>query len=435
MGAKNSNNSNSSKARENGLRMAETMPQRHSSQGPLTDKEIKNAPVWNTEYRMHDPGTGLYLLVKPNGAKWWRFRYRFGGVLKQLSMGVYPKVSLAQARAASADAKALIRQGIDPGQVRKNAKSEAPPEPDVPALPTFGSVAEEWFKKNEEDWAPGHIRTIRLRLNKYILPFIGNEPIESLKTRDYAHLISQIEEKNLVETAKRIGQLCGQVTRYARTIGLLEYDTAGGISAMVKKVKETHYAAIVDPLEFGRLLLAIDAYHGAPSTQYAIRIMPYVFVRSGELRGAKWAEIDFEKEEWTIPAERMKMKRPHVVPLAPQVIAILREAQAFSGDCELVFPGHVQKNKCLTDVALLNTLRRIGYERGKMTIHGFRSAASTMLNEMGYNRDWIEMQLAHAEKNAVRDAYNRAQWLPERKKMMREWADYIDSLKEKARNG
>ena len=163
--------------------------------------------------------------------------------------------------------------------------------------------------------------------------------------------------------------------------------------------------------------------------------MPYVFVRSSELRGVKWVEIDFEKEEWVSPAERMKMKRPHVVPLAPQVIAFFREAKASSGDNELVFPVHIQKNKFLTDVALLNTLRRIGYERGKMAIHGFRSCASTMLNEMGYHRDWIEIQLAQAESNQIRDAYNRAQWLPERKKMMCEWANYIDGLKEKARNG
>lgn len=255
-------------------------------------------------------------------------------------MGVYPQVSLAQARAACNEAKALIARGVDPLEERKNKKAENAPRSEQI---TFGSVAREWFKKNEETWAPGHIRTIRLRLNKYILPFIDNAPIANLKTVDYVRLISQIENRNLIETAKRVGQLCGQITRYARAIGVLEYDTAGGISATVKKIKETHYAAITDPVEFGRLLLAIDDYHGAPTTQYAIRIMPYVFVRSSELRGAKWTEIDFEKEEWIIPAERMKMKRPHVVPLAPQVIALFREAKAFPVTMSLFFPAIFRK--------------------------------------------------------------------------------------------
>lgn len=432
MSKKNLDISTGNKPNGKKSRVAEQAPNRPSSMGPLTDREIRNAPVWKTDYKMSEPG-GLYLLVKPNGSKWWRMRYSIRGVQKQISMGVYPQVTLARARAACNEAKALIARGIDPLEARREEKSEKKAET-APEKMTFGMMAEEWFKKNEETWANGHKRTIRLRLDKYVLPFIANANIAELKTVDYARLIAQIENRNLIETAKRVGQLCGQITRYARAIGILEYDTAGGISQTIKRVKETHFAAITDPLEFGRLLLALDAYHGAPSTQYAIRIMPYVFVRSGELRGARWDEIDFEKEQWTIPAERMKMKRPHIVPLAPQTLALFREAQAFSGDCELVFPGHIQKNKCLTDVGLLNALRRIGYERDKMTIHGFRSTASTMLNEMGYNRDWIEMQLAHAEKNAVRDAYNRAQWLPERKKMMREWADYIDGLKAKARS-
>lgn len=217
-------------------------PERFAKDGPFTDREIKNAPAWTADYQMAEPG-GLRLLVKPNGAKWWRFRYCIQGVEKQMSVGVYPRVSLAQARLACNEAKVLIAKGIDPLEARRAEKLAKKAEPETtPEEITFGRMAKEWFKKNEETWVPRHRHIITLRLNKYILPYLENAPIAGLRTVDYARLIAQIENKNLIETAKRVGQLCGQITRYARAIGVLEYDTAAGIAQTVKKVRETHHA-------------------------------------------------------------------------------------------------------------------------------------------------------------------------------------------------
>jgi len=234
----------------------------------------------------------------------------------------------------------------------------------------------------------------------------------------------------VIETAHRLAQLAGQVCRYARLVGYAKYDVASGLVEALPPVQTEHYPAIIDPKEIGALLRAIDDYPGDVSTRYALRIMPYVFVRSGELRAATWKEFDLAGAEWVIPARRMKMKRPHNVPLARQVLALLAELREYSGGWDLLFPSPFSATRCISDMALLNALRRMGYGKEQMCVHGFRTTASTILNEQGYRPDVIEAQLSHGEKNAIRGAYNRAEYMPERRSMMQEWADYLDGLRE-----
>lgn len=247
---------------------------------------------------------------------------------------------------------------------------------------------------------------------------------------DFLAVLGKVERQGHLETARRLAQICGQVTRYARLAGMIVADPASHLTEALTTKPVRHHAAITEPREIGALLRAIDDYPGDVSVSFALKIMPYVFVRSSELRRASWTEIDLDRAEWLIPAERMKMRRPHLVPLARQVVGMFRALHAITGNRELVFPGTASVTRCISDVGLLNALRRLGYGRDEMTVHGFRSTASTRLNEMGYRPDVIEAQLAHAEKNSVRDAYNRAQYVEERRRMMQEWADYLDSLRD-----
>lgn len=400
---------------------------------PISDTHLRQAKPAEKAYKIYD-SEGLYAIVNPNGGKWWRFKYRFDGKEKTLAIGTYPTLSLKQAREQRDSARKLLATGVDPSAARREEKKA--PEPDQQkAAPTFEQIGREWFAKNKAVWSPNYSKRIMERLQKYLFPSIGSRPITELKTPDFAQLVGEIEGFEHIETAHRVAQFCSQMCAYACALGILEYDPAMRIGHTIKKVKETHHASIIDPGEFAHLLVAIDEYRGSPSISYAIKIIPYVFVRSGELRGASWDEIDWNNATWVIPAERMKMRKQHVVPLAPQVVELFRELYQFSGHSALVFPGFTSRTRGITDIGLLNVLRRLGYDRGQMNIHGFRSAASTMLNEMGYNRDWIEAQLAHSDANTVRSAYNRAEWLDERRKMMCKWANYLDTLKAGAGKG
>ena len=250
-----------------------------------------------------------------------------------------------------------------------------------------------------------------------------------MEASDYLAAVQKAEARGVIETAHRLAQLCGQVTRFARITGIVRHDAAAGLVEALAHVQTAHYAAITSPIELGYLLRAIDAYQGEPSICHALRVLPYVFVRSGELRGMTWEEVNLDAGEWVIPAGRMKMRRPHVVPLARQVVRLLQSMRDYSGTSAFVFPGTLSASRCISDMGLLNALRRMGYGKEQMTVHGFRTTASTLLNEQGYRPDWIEAQLAHAERNPIRDAYNRAEYLPERRKMMQEWADYLDALR------
>ena len=392
--------------------------------GKLTDTAVRTAKPKPKPYKLAD-GHGLYLEVAPSGGKWWRLKFRHGGKEKRLSLGVYPADGLKEARARAAAVKEQLARGLDPSAERRAAKIEA-----AAAVNTFEHVARDWFARQKDGWTPRHALTVLRRLEGHVFPVLGSRPIAELGAPDFLAALRRIEADGHIETARRVAQICGQVTRYARLVGIVQADAASGLSEALTARQTKHFATITEPGEVGALLRAIDAYQGEPATCYALRILPYVFVRSGELRGAAWEELDLDAGQWVIPAERMKMRRPHVVPLARQVVGLFQGMKMFSGRGRLVFPGLASSSRPITDMCLLNALRRMGYARGEMTVHGFRSLASTLLNELGYPPDWIETQLAHAERNSVRGAYNRAQHLPERRRMMQEWADYLDSLRE-----
>lgn len=393
----------------------------------LTDTKLKSLKPTGKIQKFSDGG-GLYIHVSPVGGKLWRFFYRFNGKQKTLALGKYPEVSLAEARKKREEARVLVAQGVDPSAYKRKIKAATAADA-ADMAHTFEAVARDWFSKKCTAWTEGHQKKILSRLENQLFPYIGGRPITGLDAADYMAALRRAEERGAIETAHRLAQLCGQVTRFARIGGIVKHDAAAGLVEALAHVQTTHYAAITSPLELGYLLRAIDAYQGEPAICHALRILPYVFVRSGELRGMQWEEVDLDAGEWIIPAGRMKMRRPHVVPLSRQVVKLLRSMQDHSGAYALVFPSATSSTRCVSDMGLLNALRRMGYGKEQMTVHGFRTTASTLLNEQGYNRDWIEAQLAHAEKNAIRDAYNRAEYLPERRKMMQEWADYLDSLR------
>jgi len=393
----------------------------------LTDAAIKNAKPRPKAYKLSDGG-GLYLEVSPTGGKLWRLKYRIHGKEKRLSIGIYPTIGLKEARARRDEAKKLLAQGIDPSAAKKEArKIAAALVRDESA--TFEAVASEWYSKKTVALSPGHQKKVLSRLENQLFPYIGKIPLSKLEPADILHAVRHAEERGLIETAHRLAQLAGQVCRYARLVGYAKYDVAAGLVEALPPYSRNHYAAITDPAEIGHLLRAIAAYPGDISITYALRILPYVFVRSREIRAAEWVEFDLGSAEWVIPAVRMKMKRPHIVPLARQVVSLLGELGRFTRGWSYVFPSTHSTGRCISDVGLLNALRRMGYSKEEMTVHGFRSMASTILNEQGYRPDVIEAQLAHGEKNAIRGAYNRAEYLNERREMMQAYADYLDGLR------
>ena len=291
-------------------------------------------------------------------------------------------------------------------------------------------MGREYYEKMTTELMPRYRKLYLSRLEKNLFPHLGHIQIADLRRTDILPALRELEGRGHVETAHRVAIIAGQVCRYARDCGLVEYNVADELGRALSKAKHSQRAAILDPAKIGGLLRAIDEYGGDISMRYALKIMPYVFVRSAELRGARWEEIDFDGRTWCIPAERMKRRREHLVPLASQVVVLFKELQEFTDNGELCFPSPFSKARAISDVGLLNGLRRLGYGKGEMDIHGFRSIASTLLNEQGFRPDVIEMQLSHAQKDSTRAAYNRALYLPERIGMMQKWADYLDSLKD-----
>lgn len=395
---------------------------------PLTDTAIKNAKPGEKHIKLFDGG-GLYLEVSPAGGKWWRLKYRFRGKEKRISLGVYPAVSLKEARNRRDSAKTLIASGVDPGEHKKESKAKEEAKAKEQAM-TFEVVGREWHEKRTVNLSPGYRQRVLFRLEKQIFPFIGGKHIAALEPLDILAVARRAEKRGAIAVAHMLVRLMGQVCRYARVAGYAKFDAAAGLSEALLPVRTTHFATITDPKEVGNLLRNINDFQGELSVMYALRIMPYVFVRSTEMRCARWEEINLESAEWIIPAGRMKMKRPHIVPLSKQVVALLTELLEYSGNGQLLFPGRFSVTKQISESTLLKALRRIGYTPQEMTIHGFRSMASTILNEQGYRSDVIEAQLAHSDSNTVRAAYNHAVYLDERRKMMQEWADYLDSLRE-----
>jgi integrase len=391
---------------------------------PLSDTAIRNAKPADKPRKLADGG-GLYIEVAPSGGKWWRFKYRFEGKEKRLSLGVYPDVGLKDARKKHAEARELLAAGVDPSANKKAVKAAQ----GVRAANSFETVAREWFDKHAPRWKENHSSKIIRRLEVDIFPWLGACPVGEIVAPDLLATIRRIESRGALETAHRALANCGQVFRYAIATGRAQRDTAADLRGSLPPVKEKHHASITDPKAIGELLRDIEGYQGAFITRCALRLAPLVFLRPGELRKAEWAEIDLDKAEWRIPAARMKMNAVHIVPLATQAVAILREIQPLTGEGKYVFPGARTTTRPMSENAVLAALRRMDYATDEMTGHGFRSMASTLLNEQGFNRDAIERQLAHAERDGVRAAYNYAEYLPERKRMMQQWADYLDALK------
>lgn len=400
---------------------------------PLTHTAVQSAKPRAKAFKLFDGG-GLYLEVSPAGGKWWRWKYRFAGKENRLSLGVYPEVSLKAAREKRIAARQQLAAGIDPGQARKAEKiAQAGAE-------SFEAIAREWHAKFSPSWVASHGDRILRRFDKDIFPWLGARPIAGIRAPDLLAVLRRIESRGAQETAHRAMQNCGQVFRYAVATGRAERDPTGDLRGALPPPKEKHHASILEPKRIGDLLRAIDAYEGFFATKCALRLAPLVFVRPGELRKAQWQEIDLEKAEWRIPAERMKMREQHIVPLSRQAVEILGDLEPLTSrgipakpDApRYVFPGGRTRERPMSENAVLAALRRMGYTKEEMTGHGFRSMASTLLHEQGWNHQVIERQLAHAERNAVSAAYNFAEHLPERRRMMQAWADYLDALKARA---
>lgn len=390
----------------------------------LTDSIIKAAKPREKDYSLAD-GHGLVLIIKTSGAKWWRYRYRFNGTAKMLSIGVYPDVTLKEARSQHAILKNILNQGIDPSQHRQEQKQN-----EILAIEnSFESVARLWWKNWSTIRNQRHANYVIRRLETDIFPVIGKKPISELTAPLILMAIKKIESRGALDIAKRALNTCSQVFRYAIAHGLAERNPATDIkpSDVLKPSQKTNYARLAQK-ELPELLRKIDTYDGQPLTKLALQLMALTFVRTSELIGARWDEIEMENNLWRIPSERMKMKTPHIVPLSEQVIIVLQKIKALSGGQALLFPSERSNGKSMSNNTILYALYRMGYH-SRMTGHGFRGIASTILHERGYNHEHIELQLAHAERNQVSASYNHALYLEPRARMMQNWADYLDEIK------
>lgn len=395
----------------------------------LTDTFVKNvkhsgAPAGDK----HTDGQGMHLLVKPAG-KYWRLNYRFLGKQKTLALGVYPEVSLAQARQRRDQARKLLAEGTDPSHAKRADKVARK----LAADNTFESVAKAWLDKTKATRAESTDAKVRGWLDNDILPAIGHLPIASITPRDVLDLVRRVEKRGAIDSATRMKQLCGQVFRYAVAEGSAERDVTADLKGALAVRQTVHLAALIEPKPVGELLRAIEGYNGHPVTLAALKLAPMLFVRPGELRHAEWSEVDLDAAEWRIPGSKMKMGADHIVPLATQAVAVLAELQRLTGRGRYVFPSVRTSARPMSENTVNAALRGMGYSSEVHTAHGFRATARTILDEvLGERVDLIEHQLAHAVKDVNGRAYNRTAHLPARKAMMQRWADYLDSLKKGA---
>lgn len=389
---------------------------------PLSDPAVKKAKPTDKPFKLTDE-KGLFLLVSAAG-KYWRLAYRFGGKQKTLALGVYPDVSLARAREKRDDVRKLIADGIDPGELRKATKTQQTER----AANSFEAVAREWFSKHAPGWAASHADKIIRRLERDVFPWLGGKPIADITAPELLATARRIEGRGTLETAHRALANCGQVFRYAIATGRAERDPTPDLRGALPPMRHTHFASIIEPIAVGALLRSIDGFKGSLQVQCALRLSPLLFVRPGELRIAKWADIDLDAAEWRYIAS--KTKTEHIVPLAPQAVAILRELRPLTGCREHVFPGR-DPHKPMSEAAVNAALRRMGYDtKTEITGHGFRAMARTIIHEeIGIRPEVIEHQLAHRVPDALGTAYNRTKFLKERRAMMTAWADYLDKLK------
>lgn len=388
----------------------------------LTETIIRTATAPDKPRKLFD-GNGLYLLVQPSGSKLWRLKYRVGGVEKLLSLGKYPDVNLKQARDKCHSARQVVASGECPSAQRQAER--------VATGTSFEAVARDFLTHQAKRLKPVTIADATWRLETFLLPFIGSRPIGDIEAPELLKALQAMQDrpgKPLTDTIHRTKQFAGRVFRYAIAHGLAKRDISQDLRGAIITAQERHHAALTDPRKVGELLHAIDAYQGQPATVYALRLLPLVFLRSSELRNATWSEIDWANGLWRVPAGRMKMNQEHLVPLSRQAVAALTELQYITGHREHLFPGLIP-GKTISENTLNQALARIGYPSDVHTPHGFRTTFSTIANELGWEPDLIELQLAHQERNKVRAAYNRAQRIEDRRTMMQRWADHLDSLK------
>jgi len=384
---------------------------------PISDVKIRNAKPKKKMYKLYDQN-GLYLIVAPSGGKWWRFDYMHNGKRKTLSFGTYPKVSLKDAREKRDEAKRFLTDGIEPSVMKKE-------------MVAFGSLAQEWFDNKRTSWSPRHVETIEQRIRTYIDPAFGKRPVQEITTPEIFKFLQGIQQTGKIETAHRVKQIISMIFRYGIVKGVATRDPASDLGrGMLVTSKPKHYPTILDPVKVGALMRAIDGYESL-IVRCALKLLALTFVRPGELRCARWEEIHFEDALWEIPPERMKMKRPHIVPLSNQAISVLKNVRVFTGKYPYIFPATRGKDRPISEMTMNAALQRMGYNTSRdITPHGFRAMARTILHEkLKFPPEVIEHQLAHAVSDNLGEAYNRTKFLDERKTMMQAWADYLDQVK------
>lgn len=394
---------------------------------PLTDMKVQKAKPQDRPVSLFDGG-GLYILITSTGGKLWRFKYRFDKKEKKMAFGSYPDISLIDARKRRDDARKLLANGVDPGAVRKAQK-----QANIQETETFEVISREWYEKFKPKWTEGHALKYMRRLELDLFPWIGMRPIKDITAPELLAVLRRTESRGAVDAAHRLRGLCNMIFRYATATGRAQHNLAQDLIGSLPPAQKRHLAAITEPKEVANLLRAIDNYHGSFIVKCALRLSPLVFTRPGELRHMQWEEIDFEKAEWHIPAAKMKLRQPHIVPLSKQSIEILSEIKPLTGSGVYVFHGRTS-NRPMSNNAILAALRNMGYTAEQMTPHGFRAMARTILDEVLQVRvDLIEAQLAHRVLDVLGRAYNRTTHLSERKRMMQTWADYLDGLRQGAK--
>ncbi|MGQ9450681.1 tyrosine-type recombinase/integrase [Leclercia sp. TB492] len=387
----------------------------------LNARQVDTAKPKDKPYKLSDGG-GLYLLVNPNGKRYWRLKYRVAGKEKLLAFGVYPDVTLAEARSKREEAKRGIAGGIDPNVAKREEKLAR----EASVRNTFQEIACEWHASKLYKWSEGYASDIMEAFNKDVFPYIGKKPIADIKPLELLNVLRRMESRGATEKAKKVRQRCGEVFRYAIVTGRAEYNPAPDLTSAMQGHESNHYP-FLNISELPAFFESLSQYSGSILIVLAARLLILTGVRTGELRGATWQEIDTESAVWIIPAERMKMRRPHIVPLSRQALAIIERIRQMTGRYPLIFPGRNDPRKTMSEASINQVFKRIGYT-GRVTGHGFRHTLSTILHEQGYNTAWIETQLAHVDKNSIRGTYNHAQYLEGRREMLQWYADYIDSL-------
>lgn len=386
----------------------------------LTDLKIKKAKAQDKPYTLNDGG-GLSLLIDPKGTKGWRFRYRFANKPKLISFGTYDAVSLADARKKRDEARSMLANGINPSDARRADKLSLL----FSTENTFEAVAREWHTSKLTTWSEGYAKEVIHYLEKEIFSFLGKRPIDQITPLELLAVLQKIEKRGALEQASKIRRRCGEVFRYAVVTGRAMYNPAPDLASAMNKPKNNHFPFLTES-ELPDFVQALDNYKGSQITKYATQLLMLTGVRTIELRAAEWVEFDLDNALWEIPKERMKKRRPHLVPLSTHAIAILKELKVLTGYYQLVFPGRNDTRKPMSDAAINKVIKMLGYH-GRLTGHGFRHTMSTILHEHGFNSAWIETQLAHVDKNSIRGTYNHAQYLEGRREMLQWYCEYIKS--------